>query len=77
MTSKRVYRKGDRVLLNVNGGWGALDPEWVEGIVTQPTDPNFFWTPAMTVERRPFGVLSRGPGWLQEEIKPLSEEVQS
>jgi hypothetical protein len=59
-----LYRKGDRVLIDVASGSGG-PPDWRPGVVTGDTNPVYGWTPAQTTSEPR---VSRGPGWLDDEI---------
>ena len=74
MTSTRNFKRGDLVEVDLNSGMGGLPPRWVPAVVTCDTDPTYGWTAAITTSKSPYGVISRGPGWLQDEIRPLEEE---
>ena len=68
MTEFVLYQRGDAVLVDLNGGTG-LEPKWVPAIVSADTNTTYGWTPAKTAAAEGEPSMSRGPGWLPNEIR--------
>ena len=61
------YEPGDKVEVNICGGIGS-EAQWIPVVVTGATHPTYGWTAAMTTSKSDYAVISRGPGWNQDEI---------
>ena len=62
------YEPGDKVEVNIRGGITG-EAQWVAAVVTGATHPTYGWTAAMTTSKSDYAVISRGPGWNQDEIR--------